>query len=437
MVSLLNGSAFGSGFSSRSRSNSNGSTVSSSSRPTEDPDQWYYDLIEQYKDNPEAYEYLLSNPYLRSKISSFSPNLGQSLLMGLGDYSAQDNYYNEFRQKALNFYSEWAKSMYEQKFESPVEQVRRESAAGINSDLAPQSVSPGEAAENDQPFDVTQMPGAGEGVRVAGEMAQYGLQFISGIMAFGKQIQDFNIGSFQKIGLELGASSSASDYVLGQLAGLSDSDLQSPENVLKNLDLSSYSRSTRKFLQRYITRFNDSENLGLATKVAEYRNEMLRANRDSANIMSSPYYSKDLSKWTNDIMENFSKYVAASEKFVAANSAIRANVENVFLDNEGNQNILGENMAEGVNAELQTNKSTAEAAKYKAEMERSWNQLEKSVKGDGSHWYNTIGMILLNFLRAQVSQPLHLGVSSSSHESNSSSAFGSSHSEGSRYSWHF
>ncbi len=433
------GNDYGSTFSSGlllSRPSSSGSSVTSVS-PSKDPDQWYYDLIEKYKDNPEAYEYLLANPYLRSKIAPFSPNLGQSLLMGLGDFSAEDNYYSEFQQKALNYYSEWAKSMYEQKYESPLEQVRRESAAGINADLAPGSISPGEAAENDQPFDVTQMPGAGDGARVAGEMAQYGLQFISGIMSFGKQIQDFNIGSFQKIGLELGASGSASDYVLGQLAGLSVSDLQRPENVLNNLDLSSYSRSTRKFLQRYISRFNDSENLGLATKVAEYRNEMLRANRDSANIMSSPYYSKDLSKWTNEIMENFSKYVAASEKYVAANSAIRSNVENVFLENEGNQNILGENMAAGVNAELESNKSTAEAAKYKGEMERTWNQLERSVKGDGKHWYNTIGLILLNFLRAQVSQPLHMGVSSSSAEMNSFGRNGSSHSENSGYSWHF
>lgn len=409
-----------------------------SSSHSDDADKWYYDLIEQYKDDPEAYAYLMANPFLTGNNAPFSPNLGQSFLSLLGDNSAEDAYYAELKQKAMGYLSDWQKQMYEQKYESPVEQVNRLSAAGINSDLEPGSISPGEAGENDQAFSPTTMPGAGQGAQLAGELAGYGLQFISGIFAFGKQIQDFNIGSFQKIGLELGASNAAQDYLLNQLAGISDSDiLNSPDNVIKNLDFSSYSRSTRKFLNRYFKRFSSDvekpDNLALASRVAKLRNEMLTANRDSANIMSSPYYSKDLDKWTSSVMDNFSKYVAAAEKYSVVNSSIRSEVENVFLSDVNNQNVLGENMAESVNAELQTNKSTAEAAKYKAEMERSWNNLEKSVKGDGNHWYNTIGLILLNFLRAQVSQPLHLGVSNT--ESHSMGKYGDSNL--SSFSWHF
>lgn len=142
-------SAFGSG-TIPSRGNSTGRPVPE--RP--DPDQWYWDAIEKYKNDPEAYAYLSDNPWLR-KDNIFSPSLGSQLLGLFGDNSAEDNFYTELHQKAMNYLSDWENRMYQQKYDSPVEQVKREAAAGINSDLAPQSISPGAAAENDQPFETT------------------------------------------------------------------------------------------------------------------------------------------------------------------------------------------------------------------------------------------------------------------------------------------
>lgn len=133
------------------------------SRPA-DPDEWYWSYIEKYRDNPEAYAYLSQNPFLVAH-NPFSPSLGNQIADLFGDNSAEQNYYNELTQKARNYLSEWERGQYEQKYESPVEQVKREEAAGINSALNPGMITPGDAAENDQPFSTTPIPGAGTGMR--------------------------------------------------------------------------------------------------------------------------------------------------------------------------------------------------------------------------------------------------------------------------------
>lgn len=140
------------------------SPVDSSTRYSRDvdPDAWYWAAIEKYKDNPEAYAYLSQNPWLIAN-NPYSPSLGNQIVDLFGDNSAEQNYINELMQKSRDYLGQWERGQYEQKYESPVEQVKREEAAGINSALNPGMITPGEAAENDQPFSTTPMPGAGTG----------------------------------------------------------------------------------------------------------------------------------------------------------------------------------------------------------------------------------------------------------------------------------
>lgn len=403
----------------------------------EDLDKWYWDYIEKYRDDPEAYAYLSQNPYLR-KDNTYSPSFGDSIMSLFGDYSAENNFYRELQQHARGYLSDWENRMYQQKYDSPVEQVKREQAAGINPDLSPQSISPGSAAENDQPFQTVGQPTAGTGISVAKDMAAFGLQFVGSVLSFGKQIQDLNVGSMNLVSHELGASSGARDLILNELSNIDLKSLQdkSPKDVLNLKIFSGYSPRTRKFLQHYLERYTDGDTLAYQTLVAELRNRKLNANRSNAEIMSSPYYSEDLNKWTSQIMENYSKYVALADKYIAATNASRAEVEATLYGDEANQNVYGEMLAQENDARRQTAESTKEAAKWKREMDKTWNELEKSVKGDGDHWYNTIGIILLQFLRAQVNQPISLGLSQSEMVSNSYGKNGSSHTESHSSSFH-
>lgn len=412
-----------------------------SHRPEEE-DEWFWTAIEKYKDNPAAYAAVSMNPYLYAN-NQFSPSAKDDIMAFFGDTSAEDNFYRLNKQAAVNWLADWEKNQYQQYYNSPAEQVKREAAAGINSDLNPGSISPGEAAENDQPFTPTDSPTAGTGFETMQSLASFGLQFVGGVLSFAKQIQDLNVGSFNRVTSELGAGGAAGDLVLNELSRM---DLPSLENAANNGDLTTvfnprifdgYSRKTKKFLQHYISRYKDGDTLGYQTLVAELKNRKLRANQDSANIMSSPYFSEDLNEWSTQIMENYSKFVAAADKFTASSAAGRAEVESTLYNDETNQNIYGEALAQENNARLQSAKSTSESAKYKIEMEKAWNELEKSVKGDGKHWYNTIGLVLLNFLRAQVSQPLHLGFSSGTSLSDSYGRNGTSHSESSSRGFHF
>lgn len=420
------------------------SPVDSSTRYNKeaDPDAWYWAAIEKYKDNPEAYAYLSQNPYLRAN-NPFSPSLGNQVMDLLGDTSAEDAYYNELQQKARDYLGQWERGQYEQKYESPVEQVKREEAAGINPALNPGMITPGEAAENDQPFSPTSMPGAGTGFETMQTLANFGLQFVGGILSFGKQIQELNIGSFNRVTSELGAGSGAGEFVLNELSRMDFASLQKAADtgdfttVLNPRIFSGYSRKTKQFLQHYIERYKEGDKLGYQTLVAELMNRKLRANQDSANIKSSPYFDDDMNVWASNIMENYSKFVAAADKFTASAAASRAEVESTFYGNEATQNVLGETMSEELYARGDTARSTAASAKYKTEMENAWNELEKTVKGDGKHWYNTIGLILLNFLRAQVSQPLHMGFSSSSSLSDSYGKNSTFHSSSQSSGFHF
>lgn len=407
-------------------------------------DQWYWDLIEKYKDNPEAYSYLSANPYLFANNARFSPTFGQNILSMFGDTSAEDEYYNNLHQQAMAYLSDWEKGQYEQAYNSPIEQVKRESAAGLNPDLSPGSISPGSAAENDQPFSPVSMPGAGSGFQDVHTLANFGVQFLGSVLSFGKQIQELNIGSMNRVVSELGAGSHARDMVLEELANVDpatlEKSLSEPDGVQQVLNLrvfKGYSRKTRAFLQHFLERYNSGDTLGYQTLIAELRNRKIAANQSTANIMSSPYYSEDLNEWSNNIMENYSKYVAAYEKYSAQVLSDKSHVESTLYGDDNVQDVYGNVLADELNARGAEARATNEAAKYRKEMESAWNELSKSVRGDGDHWYNTIGSILLMWLRTQMSSPFHFGFSQSGQVSDSYGPRGTSHSGGHSSSWHF
>lgn len=370
-------------------------------------DEQYRQAIEQYRNEPWFDEsVLMSNPHLRSKQARFTTDP----LTGLFNYKgAAATYYGNMRSDAMNWLDERTKQLREEWYNSPVNQVQREAAAGINSALSPDSISPGEAAQNDNPIPASYHNGTSEsGMHIANA----GLSFIGNILSFAKEIQSLNIGKASKVSAELGASSSARDMVLTELSHVyednpeSFKDFDSLSKVVSNLRLfRGYSRDTRKFLEHYLQRYNENETMGLDALVAELRNRIVSANRDTAETMSSPYYSKDLNEWIGKLGEGLTKYQAAAERYHAAVAASKGEVENVYWNGSSksnNQNQYGNTIAAEMNEREDSARSRSEIAKWKHEMNSSWNAIETEVKGNGDKWYNTIGTILLQFLRAQV-----------------------------------
>lgn len=135
--------------------------------------------IEQYKDKSDFYNYLLTNPWMRSKQMEFKPTLGQSIAEIFGDYSASQNYYGDLLSKQNQWFSEAYNKFYEQEYNSAAAQVQREKAAGLNPDINGQ-VTPGASSENDQPILAPpQMGLPSEGMQTIGNIVSSATAIVS------------------------------------------------------------------------------------------------------------------------------------------------------------------------------------------------------------------------------------------------------------------
>lgn len=115
-----------------------------------DPDQWYYDLISQYQYEP-WYNELLENPWLRSKNDPYTPNALNDIAGFFGFSDGSEEHYAKMKNNASQWLSDKLAGKHQEDHNSPIEQAKREAAAGVNVGAIPSSIDPGKAAENDQP----------------------------------------------------------------------------------------------------------------------------------------------------------------------------------------------------------------------------------------------------------------------------------------------
>lgn len=383
-------------------------------------DQMYLDAISQYKDKP-WYNQLLENPYMRSKQADFVADPLTDMFNWEG---AAANYYGGMRKDAMNWLADKLAQMNQQDYDSALSQVGRDAAAGINPDIA-QNVSPGESAENDTPPTPSFANGGSE---TGASICAAGLNFIGSVLSFGQQIQALGKGSADLVASELSADDLARGSVTEQIASLLPmSDYDSPSDldavdipaVVKqgSWKLSRFSPRSRKFLKNWLSRLKNGDSMAVEAIRSGLRKTILENNRASAEIKSSPYYDDDFNKWIGNIGENLTQFVALADSYSARIAAAQGEQGAKFWEDDSNKkkyfNLLGSDL----DVKTEQNKSIFQSSKYQEEMEKTWNKLVKDVKGDGKHWYNTIGMILVMALRSQVMQPLHFGFSSASSQS--------------------
>lgn len=175
----------------------------------------YVAMLEQYKDTP-YYDYLVNNnPWDWSRQVEFSPNLLQSIGEELGDYSARNQYYQGIQQQQNQWVSDYVEAMRQQEYNEPVNQVKREAAAGINPNLSPSLINPGSAAENDQP---SQLVGQSQDSAVA-SLASAGMSVLSTAVGFIHQFQSIKSTSLdnelRSLSFNKGLQDTAMDLIKG------------------------------------------------------------------------------------------------------------------------------------------------------------------------------------------------------------------------------
>ena len=148
-------------------------------------DEWYWQAIQQYKGS-SFYDALLNNPFLVSNNNGYSPNLWQSIGALFGDHSGESAYYEDLRSKANQYLQSQVEAMRQQDYDDPKNQVARMKSAGLNPDLdGGSSISPGNAAENDQPMSgPPPVPSGSDAMSVLGNIGAFVVKaysFASGI----------------------------------------------------------------------------------------------------------------------------------------------------------------------------------------------------------------------------------------------------------------
>lgn len=354
-----------------------------------DSDKWYYDMIEKYRGTP-YYDYLASNPYLVWNNAAFSPNFWQSIGEVFQDTSARDNYYGALRQSAGGFFNEWQKQMAQQGYDSASSQVERERAAGINPDISGgQGITPGSAAENDQPFSPVAMHTA----EAQSNLVEFGLNFISSVFGMVEGIQGM-IGNQGRIAAQdIANHSSVMGFVQDELLNsLSVDDISDPSKIDEGVILnildglagdSSFNSSTRKILKRY--RNEVFQNSGkMATLRTELAHRYVNARKGTAEGLADPYYEKKLSDWVGRLGEYFQRLNSAVVREIDARESRAIYEDSRYSAADGAAE--GAAMNEEAIARGKVAKREGTAAENEESALQVYNELVQFLKKDDSIW---------------------------------------------------
>lgn len=369
----------------------------------------YVAMLEQYKDTP-YYDYLVNNnPWDWSKQNEFQPTFWQSLGESLGDFSSRNQYYQGLQEQQNQWVSNHVEAMRQQEYNEPINQVQRNAAAGINSNLAPSSINPGSAAENDQPSTSVSWPSESDIQNVG----QVGLSFISNLIGIAQSFQGLKQGSNSLIHQELSNNEQARDFVINMLAG--SSKFKDTENLdiepntivdvikdsAKSIDsaYSGYSPGTRKLMKRMLRSYQrDIESgrspMAVESLKSELRNKIASNNKSAASIAGNPMFDEDFNKFIRNIAE-----VIGPAEYKLQVSEYNSRIAKAGFDSKFFHHLNAETAA---TAENESNKARSVESSQKSIVEGMWNDIYKICK-DSNSWYGTIGLVLIPFLRSMAS----------------------------------
>lgn len=374
-------------------------------------DDDYLNSISQYKDK-SWYDRLLENPFMASKVDEFSPTFWQEVGENLlGDTSARDNYYAQISSQREQWLSDMLQQLHQQDYDSPVEQVQREKLAGLNPDLNG-NITPGSAAENDQPINPVGFPmgsDTGDVVRTIGSTA---MSFCTNLVGMAQSFQSLKLGNLDLESKEISNNVSARDFVLNQIAGTSffnseiDLDHMSPGDLANNIisssykvDYSMYSPRVRKMIKTMFNRYAKDVRSGRSPMAvesfkSELRNKIASNNRSAAGVAGSPVFDEDFMEMIRKVADSVGKAEYKAQMAEYSSRTAKAGYDSRYL-----HALNPEEQAAGENAAASAKKVTQSQT---AIIEGMWNDIYKICKESDS-WYGTIGLVLIPFLRSMVS----------------------------------
>lgn len=354
-------------------------------------DKWYWDAIQQYK-GTSWYDQLASNPYLVENNAAFYNDSWRDFLwQAFGNNDAERNYYGGLRNQANQYLSDILAQMRQQEYDSAASQVERERAAGINPDISGgQTITPGAAAENDQP--------AGDFPAVStapafSEVVEYGLNFVTSVFGLVEGIQGM-IGNQGKLAAQdIANHSSAMSFVQDELLNaLSSDDISDPEKIdegviLNVLDTlagdSSFHSSTRKIIKRY--RNEVFQNSGkMATLRSELAQRYINSRKGVVEGLADPYYEKKLTDWVGTIGDYFQRLNAAVVREIDARESKAIYEDTRYSAADGA--VEGSAMNEEAIARGKSAKREGTAAENEESALQVYNELVKFLQEDDSLW---------------------------------------------------
>lgn len=365
----------------------------------EDPDKWYFDAIEKYK-GTDLYERLAANPHLFWNNEDFSPNLLQQFGEGLGDYQARMAYYEDLRNKANSYLTDQTNMISQQNYDSAAAQVAREKAAGINPDISGgQGISPGAAAENDQPA----MPPTVSSSSSLAEISSMGVKFVSSVFSIAQGVYAMRGQGLQMVAQDIKNHQDAMGLLYDEVLNTLPASELSEEGI-KNLDSavllrtvdaiskdSSFGSGTRKVLSRYAESLQgDGATAKMQTLRYELANRYLNQKKSTATALGDPYYSDSLVQWIENVSPYLEKVMDAAYK--------DAEVQIATNENELKYQ-QGYDPAAAAAAENEGNRLESTKAHNENLSESAYKELYDWLKNDDSPW-SKFGLLILPEIRA-------------------------------------
>lgn len=382
-------------------------------------DDDYLAEIEKYK-GTRFYDYLLTNPWLAGNQADFSPNFWQGLSEEyFSDFSQRDSYYASLRSQRSQWLSDALEKFRQEDYNSASSQAERERAAGINPDLAG-NITPGDAAENDQPMSDIEMPNK-PGGSVAEQIGSMSLNFVSQIIGMADSVIGMSRGMNDIVHQELSNNDTARKFVLDTIAGTSffnsenDLDNMTPgdlaNNILKasgKVDYSGYSPRTRKLIQKMFNSYAKDVKSGKSPMAvealkSELRKRIVDNNSNAAKGASSPLFDEDFNSFIEKIAKAFGDYqlqVIDVEKKELKERSSRADA-GIAKNNYDTSYFHGLDAGLASKAFNASNEATSVTEGQTAKIEGLWDKIYDICVNSDS-WYGTLGLVLIPFFRSMI-----------------------------------
>lgn len=269
----------------------------------------YLKMIEKYKGNPELYQRLLD----LYQWQAYEPGTWEGLW---GDKSGWQDFYNQLHQTNMNAAQNLIDEYNKREYDSPVQQMAREKAAGINAELnGGQQITPGEAGDATPATEPTPLiPHSDGGTQGAVQIFDFAKDIVTSVVGMYDMIKGLGIKDAAIALNDLEIDDKAYDIALKQESGKIG-----PRRMFYKKDDGSY--DWEKMASDFFIQPTSKKGRGT------------RATRALASARNKLYYTEDGKQYISPALQNA---ILAMDKTISDNAVGYAkNVSEPGYDPQG------------------------------------------------------------------------------------------------------